>query len=194
MAALRLSRKQHARVEWSFNMAERTRGNESSKEAIEKVVRISRVTKVTKGGKKMSFSALVVVGNANGRVGVALGKANEVADAIRKGIAQAKRNMAPVPLQGTTIPHQVMGIFGSAKVLLKPAVEGTGIIASGPVRAVCEAAGIHDILTKCMTSNNPMNVILATLAGLNELASDLEIIALRRQVSSAEEGTNDVHN
>lgn len=152
-----------------------------SKEAIEKVVRISRVAKVTKGGKKLSFSALVVVGNAKGKVGISLGKANEVADAIRKGIAQAKKSMMSVPLEGTTIPHDVMGKFGSAKVLLKPAVEGTGIIASGPVRAVCEAAGIKDILTKCITSNNPLNVIMATIEGLKDLNRDLDIFSLRKQ-------------
>ena len=155
-----------------------------SKEAIEKVVRISRVTKVTKGGKKMSFSALVVVGNAKGKVGVSLGKANEVADAIRKGIAQAKKEMLVVPMQGSTIPHEVVGEFGSARVLLKPAVEGTGIIASGPVRAVCEAAGISDILTKCLTSNNPLNVIMATLEGLKHINNDLEIISLRHSAIS----------
>lgn len=159
-----------------------------SKEAIEKVVRISRVAKVTKGGKKMSFSALVVVGNTRGKVGVSLGKANEVADAIRKGIAQAKKSMMMVPLQGTTIPHDVIGMFGSARVILKPAVEGTGIIASGPVRAVCEAAGIKDILTKCLTSNNPLNVIMATIEGLKELNRDLDIFALRKQVSTPQEG------
>ena len=164
-----------------------------SKEAIERVVKISRVAKVTKGGKKMSFSALVVVGNTKGRVGVSLGKANEVADAIRKGISQAKRNMMTVPLQGSTIPHGVIGKFGSARVLLKPAVEGTGIIASGPVRAVCEAAGVRDILTKCITSNNPMNVIMATLEGFEQLNRDLEIFALRRQ-SSGKEVVEDVHN
>ncbi len=164
-----------------------------SKEAIEKVVRISRVTKVTKGGKKMSFSALVVVGNSKGRVGIALGKANEVSDAIRKGIAQAKKAMMSVPMEGTTIPHDVVGEFGSARVLLKPAVEGTGIIASGPVRAVCEAAGIKDILTKCITSNNPLNVIMATIQGFKQITHDMEIFSLRRQ-SSSSEGKEDVHN
>ncbi|HQP91535.1 MAG TPA: 30S ribosomal protein S5 [Candidatus Omnitrophota bacterium] len=164
-----------------------------SKEAIEKVVRISRVAKVTKGGKKMSFSALVVVGNTRGRVGVALGKANEVSDAIRKGISQAKKAMMSIPMEGTSIPHDVVGKFGSARVMLKPAVEGTGIIASGPVRAVCEAAGIKDILTKCITSNNPMNVIMATMEGFKQLNNELEIFSLRRQ-SSNSEGTEDVHN
>lgn len=166
-----------------------------SKEAIEKVVKISRVAKVTKGGKKLSFSALVVVGNTKGRVGISLGKANEVSDAIRKGIAQAKKNMMAVPLEGTTIPHDVMGAFGSARVILKPAVEGTGIIASGPVRAVCEAAGIKDILTKSLTTTNPMNVIMATLNGLKQLSRDLEIFALRRQASAVrEEVKEDAHN
>lgn len=173
-------------------MAERNVSNES-KEAIEKVVKISRVAKVTKGGKKLSFSALVVVGNSRGRVGIALGKANEVADAIRKGISQAKKAMLSVPIEGTTIPHDVVGRFGSARVMLKPAVEGTGIIASGPVRAVCEAAGIKDILTKCITSNNPLNVIMATIQGLKQLNRDLEIFSLRRQ-SSSSEVKDDVHN
>ncbi|MEK7849311.1 MAG: 30S ribosomal protein S5 [Candidatus Omnitrophota bacterium] len=166
-----------------------------SKEAIEKVVKIRRVAKVTKGGKKLSFSALVVVGNTKGKVGVSLGKANEVADAIRKGISQAKRNMMTVPLAGTTIPHDVMGEFGSARVMLKPAVEGTGIIASGPVRAVCEAAGIKDILTKCITSNNPLNVILATLQGFKQINRDLEIFDLRRESRLAQnEAVEDANN
>ena len=165
-----------------------------SKEAIEKVVRISRVAKVTKGGKKLSFSALVVVGNTRGKVGVSLGKANEVSDAIRKGIAQAKKNMMQVPLEGTTIPHDVVGRFGSARVILKPAVEGTGIIASGPVRAVCEAAGIRDILTKCLTSNNPLNVILATIEGLKDLNRDLDIFSLRKQRFEETEGQEHANN
>jgi small subunit ribosomal protein S5 len=161
---------------------------QDTKEAIEKVVKISRVAKVTKGGKKLSFSALVVVGNTRGRVGISLGKANEVSDAIRKGIAQAKKHMLSIPLQGTTIPHGVVGEWGSARVLLKPAVEGTGIIASGPVRAVCEAAGIKDILTKCLTSNNPLNVIKATIEGFEQLNRDLEIFHLRRQAAPTTEG------
>ena len=165
-----------------------------SKEAIEKVVKIRRVAKVTKGGKRLSFSALVVVGNTKGKVGISLGKANEVSDAIRKGISQAKREMMTVPLQGTTIPHEVIGKFGSARVILKPAVEGTGIIASGPVRAVCEAAGIKDILTKCLTSNNPLNVIRATIRGLEQLNRDLEIISLRRQSVSQSETKEDVYH
>ncbi|MCX5710852.1 MAG: 30S ribosomal protein S5 [Candidatus Omnitrophica bacterium] len=142
---------------------------EQQTDLIEKIITINRVTKVTKGGKKLHFSALVVVGDTKGRVGFAQDKANEVADAIRKSLTKAKKSLFRVPLEGSTIPHEVIGHFGAAKVLLKPASEGTGVIAAGPVRAICEAAGIKDILTKCLKSNNPVNVIKATVAGLKDL-------------------------
>ena len=142
---------------------------EQQPELIEKVITINRVCKVTKGGKKLHFSALVVVGDTKGKVGFAQEKANEVADAISKALTKAKKSLFRVPLEGSTIPHEIIGHYGAAQVMLKPASEGTGVIAAGPVRAVCEAAGIKDILTKCLKSNNPINVIKATTQGLKDL-------------------------
>ncbi len=142
---------------------------EQQPEIVEKVIMINRVTKVTKGGKKLHFSALVVVGDTKGRVGFAQEKANEVADAIRKALSKGKKSLVKISLEGQTIPHEIIGRFGAASVLLKPASEGTGVIAAGPVRAICEAAGIKDILTKCLKSNNPVNVIKAVMKGLQEM-------------------------
>ena len=156
----------------------KTPNNEAS-ELIEKVVYLNRVSKTVKGGRVMKFSALVVVGDGKGTVGYGLGKAAEVSEAILKGIADAKKNMVKIALADSTIPHEVIGIFGAGSVLLKPAPEGTGVIAGGAVRAVMEAVGIRNICAKCLRSNNPQNVVKATMAGLMSLRSPEQVAAMR---------------
>ena len=155
------------------------RKDEAPSEFVEKVVSLNRVSKTVKGGRVAKFSALCVVGDGKGRVGFGMGKANEVSEAIRKGLEDAKKNICTITLQGTTIPHEVIGEFGAGRVLLKPAPEGTGVIAGGAVRAVVEAAGIKNIRTKCLRTNNPANVVAATMEGLKSLRNAAQVAAVR---------------
>jgi small subunit ribosomal protein S5 len=152
---------------------------EAQSEYIEKVVYLNRVSKTVKGGRIYKFAALCVIGDGKGKVGYGLGKAGEVSEAIRKGIEDAKKNLTTITLVGTTIPHEVIGEFGAGRVLLKPAPAGTGVIAGGAVRAVVEAAGISDIRTKCLRSNNPANVVAATMAGLKSLRNAEQVAKTR---------------
>ena len=161
---------------------------EAQSEYIEKVVYLNRVSTTVKGGRIYKFAALVVIGDGKGKVGYGLGKAGEVSEAIRKGIEDAKKNLSTVTLMGTTIPHEVIGEFGAGRVLLKPAPAGTGVIAGGAVRAVVEAAGITDIRTKCLRSNNPANVVAATMVGLKSLRNAEQVAKVRGKTAEEVKG------
>lgn len=165
-------------------MAKLNETNTEAPEFVEKVVSINRVSKTVKGGRIMKFSALVVVGNGEGTVGFGIGKAGEVPDAIRKGIDEAKKNLFTISLRGNTIPHEVIGKFGAGRVLMKPAAPGTGVIAGGPVRSIVEVAGIKDIRTKALRSNNPFNVVRATMDGLLSLRTAEQVAAVRGKSES----------
>jgi len=163
----------------AYRRDNRDNAEAAAPEMIEKVVYLNRVSKTVKGGRVMKFSALVVVGDGKGTVGYGLGKASEVSEAILKGIANAKKNMVQISLSGTTIPHEVIGVYGAGRVLMKPAAKGTGVIAGGAVRAVMEAVGISNIRTKCLRSNNPQNVVKAAMQGLMSLRSPEQVAAIR---------------